>query len=260
MGKKIDMTGWVMKEHGILDSRLTILEQDKEYKKRNNIKSNFAYWKCKCECGTIFSAEGNSLRQGKIKSCGCLNKEKLKERSLQNKNNLIGKTFGFLYVESEDLDRKRKKGNGHAYWNCKCLNCGKKVSVIGTHLSMGLSFSCGCISSKGELFITKLLLENNIKFESQKTFETCRSQITNYPLKFDFYINDSFLVEFDGQQHFSCSESWWNTKEKFQQIKEYDNYKNNWSKENNIPLKRIPYWKLNNLTLEDIMGDKYLII
>ena len=51
----------------------------------------------------------------------------------------------------------------------------------------------------------------------------------------------------------------WDTEEYFALIKQRDEYKNNWCKENNIPLKRIPYWKLDTLTLEDIMGDEYLI-
>ena len=29
MGKKIDMTGWIMKEHGVLESKLTVLYEEK---------------------------------------------------------------------------------------------------------------------------------------------------------------------------------------------------------------------------------------
>lgn len=36
-------------------------------------------------------------------------------------------------------------------------------------------------------------------FEQQKTFETCRNQKTNALLKFDFYINNQYLIEFDGK-------------------------------------------------------------
>ena len=31
MGKFIDMTGWVMKEHGIPDSRLTVIKRTEDY-------------------------------------------------------------------------------------------------------------------------------------------------------------------------------------------------------------------------------------
>lgn len=32
-------------------------------------------WLCKCDCGKFKNATGDSLRQGKVKSCGCLRKE-----------------------------------------------------------------------------------------------------------------------------------------------------------------------------------------
>lgn len=41
--------------------------------------------------------------------------------------------------------------------------------------------------------------------------------------------------------------------EKLQQIKEYDNIKNEWCKKNNIPLIRIPYYKINTLNLKDLL-------
>ena len=36
-------------------------------------------------------------------------------------------------------------------------------------------------------------------------------------------------------------------------IQERDTYKNQWCKENNIPLIRIPYTHLNDLCLEDLL-------
>ena len=49
-----------------------MLERDFEKQKEKNSKEIF--WKCKCDCGTIFSTRGHDIRQGKIKSCGCLKK------------------------------------------------------------------------------------------------------------------------------------------------------------------------------------------
>lgn len=35
-------------------------------------------WVCKCDCGMTYIAEGNALRQGLVKSCGCLKAERAK--------------------------------------------------------------------------------------------------------------------------------------------------------------------------------------
>ena len=40
---------------------------------------NGSYWICECECGTIKSVSGNSLRTGKVLSCGCLRDEEQRE-------------------------------------------------------------------------------------------------------------------------------------------------------------------------------------
>lgn len=34
-----------------------------------------AYWYCRCACGTVKSIRGDSLRSGRIVSCGCYNRE-----------------------------------------------------------------------------------------------------------------------------------------------------------------------------------------
>lgn len=76
--------------------------------------------------------------------------------------------------------------------------------------------------------------------------------------RFDFYIDNKFLVEFDGLQHFKpgCFNQ---NEEAFAAAQQRDIFKNNWCLINNIPLKRIPYDALDTLSLEDIMGDKFLI-
>ena len=104
--------------------------------------------------------------------------------------------------------------------------------------------------------IAELLSKNNIPFEKQKTFNTCILP-SGYKARFDFYVNNSFLIEFDGIQHF---EVFGRTDElELENIKNKDVYKNNWCKINGIPLKRIPYLDIRKFTFEDLMSDKYLI-
>lgn len=39
-------------------------------------KHGHSYWKCKCDCGRIVIVNGDCLRRGYTKSCGCLSLEK----------------------------------------------------------------------------------------------------------------------------------------------------------------------------------------
>ena len=62
---------------------------------------------------------------------------------------------------------------------------------------------------------------------------------------------DKYLIEFDGIQHFDESKS--NFYGKSSEIKERDQYKNQWCEDNNIPLIRIPYTHLPKLELKDLL-------
>lgn len=62
------MTGWIMSEHGVPDSRIKVI------KRVENAKDRHAQWLCECLCGNSdpFIASGKYLRLGNVKSCGCL--------------------------------------------------------------------------------------------------------------------------------------------------------------------------------------------
>lgn len=83
----IDLTG---KKFG----RLTVLGTSKN-------KGIQVMYTCKCDCGNICEARGDKLRSGKTKSCGCLQKEYLKnENGDRSKKYEIG---GALYTKNEIL-------------------------------------------------------------------------------------------------------------------------------------------------------------
>ena len=74
--------------------------------------------------------------------------------------------------------------NRRHYWICEC-DCGNEVIVWGTHLRNGHTKSCGCIKSFGEDKISQILLENQINFKKQYTFNDL---IDKNKLRFDFAI------------------------------------------------------------------------
>lgn len=69
-------------------------------------------------------------------------------------NDLTGKRFGRLIV----LCRAPNRGNGHAYWNCKC-DCGNTTVTRTISLTSGHTQSCSCIHSET---ISKLMFKHGV--------------------------------------------------------------------------------------------------
>lgn len=70
-----DMTGWKMWEHGVQDSRLTVIRQTDDYVSPSGERK--AQWLCECNCDehNQVIVVGSMAKCGKIKSCGCLHSE-----------------------------------------------------------------------------------------------------------------------------------------------------------------------------------------
>lgn len=143
---------------------------------------------------------------------------------------------------------KTEKRNtaGVIYWHCKC-DCGQEKDVLGTSLRQHRSLSCGLHSniSKGNVKISELLDEANINYEIEKTFPTCKDK---KELPFDFYVDNKYLIEYDGKQHFDKDSIF-----DYEYTHQHDLLKNAWCLANNIPLIRIPYTEYDNLKLEDLL-------
>ena len=220
--------------------RLLVIQ---ETSKRAN---NSVVWKCQCECGNICYVSSSSLKNNKTKSCGCLKKES-DRKPKGNVIDLIGQKFNHLTVVSRDGSDSR----GEAKWLCQC-DCGNPnlISVLGSNLRKGHTQSCGCERmSHGQLAIMKLLKENNIKFEQEKVLFKFAN---GHAAKFDFFVNNSYIIEYDGETHYTYNLHGWHNKEQLKKQQERDIIKNQWCKDNNITLIRIPYTHLQNLCLEDL--------
>ena len=88
---------------------------------------------------------------------------------------------------------------------------------------------------------------------------------TGRKLRFDFILyEDDFLtpkrmIEFDGRQHSKGPEAIWSKSDSLDTIKERDDVKNKFCLSHGYPLVRIPYNKLHNIKLEDLLGEAYLV-
>lgn len=212
-----------------------------------------AQWLCLCDCGNYCKTDSNQLKNGRKKSCGCWRKENAAIQARGRYDNLTNQHFHKL-IAKEYIG----SGPGGPLWRCEC-DCGNKNFVTTAHhLTSGNTQSCGCLKSKGEENIVQILQQNNIIFIQQHVFTNLKYE-SGIPVRFDFYLPDyNRLIEFDGKQHFEPTGGW-ATKENFIRNQKNDKIRNKYTLEHNIPLVRIPYWERDNITLEMIMGDKYLV-
>lgn len=226
------------------------------------------YWDCVCECGNTRIVDGTSLRNKTIFDCQeCANKrrygenyqKKVHEKRMRGDfsgpiKDLSKQKFGNLTPLELLLDKRDNAG--HAIWRCKC-DCGKIIDVASNRLTTYNTTSCGCVkTSIGEKIIMKILNDNNINYETQYSFKDCLSP-KNKLLFFDFAIFDSNknlikLIEYDGKQHFEPVE-YFGGEQGFITQQEYDQIKNQYCKEHNIELIRIPYTLNKKLITKELL-------
>lgn len=235
--KKLDLIGQRF-------TRLTVLEYaDEEHQIYYNGRHKVT-WKCQCDCGNICYVTTENLRRGDTPSCGCITRE---NRQKQIKD-LTGQKFGHLLV-LEYLGSV----NHNTKYKVRC-DCGKEYEVFANNLIQGCTTSCGCVKeSHGENKIRELLTKNNIPYTNQKTFSNFNYSDTNGKPRFDFYLPTlNTCIEYDGEQHFSLIFNF-DTEEKFELRKKHDIEKNEYCKNNNIILIRIPYTQYSFLTINDLL-------
>ena len=212
--------------------RLTVIER-----KENCLSNNRScIWECQCSCGNIVYVQTDYLTRGYKKSCGCLLQESFEDRKVD----LSNKRSGLLtFIEATDY-----RMNGQVVWRCIC-DCGQECFV--PQGNFGRTKSCGCtvFNSNGELIVKEILQKNNINFIQQKQFDNCINPKTGRKLKFDFYLPDyNCCIEYDGIQHFQSVE-YFGGKEGLQNNLYRDSIKNEFCRNNNIKLIRIPYTEEN---------------
>lgn len=189
---------------------------------------------CQCECGQIVSVLANSLKDGRTKSCGCERKRLTSERRLMD---LTGQKFGKLTV-LEKAPTRFYNSTSVAFWKCRC-ECGSIVEVASQKLRLGITQSCGCLESKGEEKIAKILSAKFVTFQREYTFNDLRTS-SNLPLRFDFAIfNQDILIgliEYQGIQHYVDYGEFGYVQRKYT-----DKYKQAYCAKNHYPLFEIRY-------------------
>lgn len=255
MAKAIDLTNQKF-------GKLTVIERDYSYCKEHNLKREQVYWKCKCDCGNEISVSASALRTGGTTQC-----------PLCKCKNEVGNRYGRLVVLRPAKLVGKSKGNKS--WVCKC-DCGNETIVQGWHLRSGNTTSCGCYHSeicKNRKLITnkmsiqeevvyKLLQDNNIQFIFDEPYFKDLLTPNGGIARYDFIILDNNkpirLIEIDGQQHFEPVKIF-GGKTAFEERLKMDTRKNEYAKSHNLPLVRLPYTLKENITIDMILGNEYLV-
>jgi len=108
MGKIIEMTGY--KFNGCEVISRNSLNDDKK-----------ATWNCRCFCGNSFVTTGKSIRNGGVKSCGCLRQAVLNK---QRNKKIHGETGTRLYNIWRGMKKRCRlpKANGYKYYGAKGID------------------------------------------------------------------------------------------------------------------------------------------
>lgn len=202
-------------------------------------------WLCHCKCGKTTIVDTRNLNSGHTQSCGCLQKEKAR-------NNVIDMT-GYENNNFKVLERAgSSKIAQAAKWKCLCKHCGNIFIMEGKHIRAKDSSSCGCIHSKGEQKITKMLSDAECEFSTQYTFPDLIG-VGGKKLRFDFAIFSkgvlSKLIEFNGLQHYQKPAGSWG--KEWEALIENDKRKIEYCKKNHITLSIIKYNQ--SFTINDLI-------
>lgn len=230
--------GQIKDEVGHQYGQLLVLRQATSEEKGNR-KSRHTLWFCQCSCGKTCLVTGTDLRTGKQKSCGCLKSINTINRNKQNFRDLTNQKFGKLTA----LYPLEKRGAGGNYiWHCKC-DCGNECNIIGSRLTGHHTTSCGCIHTRRKSQysekIAKILQENNFNYKEEYYI----SYIDGTFGFLDFFLFDYLVaIEVQGQQHYDDASPWYRP--------EADQKKRQWCYDNHIKLIEIPYWEIDQYSID----------
>lgn len=115
--------------------RLTVI-------RRTETKSNRTRWICRCDCGQEKIVTSRDLKSGRVKSCGCL----YRDRRGNNRKDLTGRVFGRLTAL---YPTERRDSHGVIYWLCQC-DCGNQTEATVSSLLNGTCKSCGCLKKENQ--------------------------------------------------------------------------------------------------------------
>lgn len=254
--KECELNRKIMNKNKILKEKFN--ELNELVKKNNQILlsklSDYTDNKSKmtivCNCGRLFNPTSNNYKRNHsicricaMKNSGIRRRvdiDKIKEEVIKENYTFIDawyiKKYGWRMLLSCENDKHRDFEVSWSNFKCGGTRCPT------------------CNLSHGERKISKFLEENNIYYMKEYIIEGLKGSNGGI-MRFDFMIEIDkrmILIEYDGIQHYIQKFG----EKEFRRIQDNDRLKNDYCKNNNINILRIPYWEFDNV--EDILKE-YII-
>lgn len=208
-----------------------------------------------CGCGSPFSATFYKFKNVNKRQCTPCGDKIIIRKLLTSEEKIrsIVENVGYTFVRRHHSTEEKKHtievicDKGHPY----------EVSYY--------KFKSGqrcphCNSSFGEIRVEEVLRKMNVNYKIEYKFDNLHG-LGGSKLRFDFAILNNegdltMLIEYDGKQHFEPVEVMGGEK-KFRETVTHDKLKNQYCKDKNINLLRIPYWDFNKIE-EILMNERRL--
>lgn len=235
MGKKLtdEEIKMYIEENGYT---LVFLYREKREYNGNRKLRNIVVIEVICPLGHTFKIDFSKFKskENKCSVCGRIRSNNAKKLSYEYVKEYIEKDNYKLLSTKYENNRTKLS-----------VKCDKEHEYKVTFNDFQNGYRCPyCNNSKGEKRVLEILNKLNIDCIPQYRFKDCKFKNT---LPFDFYLPKyNICIEFDGEQHYKIKECFGGLDE-FINIKIRDTIKNEYCKNNNIKLIRIPYWEFDGI-------------
>lgn len=205
-----------------------------------NAKKNLN-WKC-LVCGENFERSWNVTQKG-LYDCPCCSGRKVsKQNNLLIINPVLSKQWN--YIKNHPIRPEQVLPNTTKKFWWICNDCSFEWEKSVHYRNQKNSHCPNCKMSKGEYAVKSYLLNNNINYICEHSFNKC---LNVKKLRFDFYLPEyNTCIEYQGEFHYNILKGI-TSEEILESQKNRDKIKREFCNENNIELIEIPYWEFKNI-------------